>query len=167
MVELRNCGEDKEKLIAFFNSNAHMKYDKVFIKYLMDNEKIADIYFEHLFTMQVYLNMLETIAVLSLSLDWEKLKEGSENQNFLKNQKYLGMFWLFYYVQDELYQYLGNSLQQSPEKAFELVKPENVKEVDKVQLCGALELKKILLTFAMHYKEAVEDPELAKEGNGN
>lgn len=92
---------------------------------------------------------------MNLSIDWDRMNMYTTD-DFLKNAKYFGMFWMYYFRQDKIIAYLDGLCFKGWSKAFdEDVEEEQVEDAESIEILGSLELKKIVFsTILKNYLES-------------
>ena len=142
--ELADKENDKEAFERILNENSQLKADIGLFSLLIKEGELTDMYLERLSNKQLYLNLLETVLVLNLSLNWDK-HNPYDNSEFLKNDKYFTMFWLFYFERRRMREYFYNVFDKGHDKAFGLLQAETPEDVKNVELHSPLEFKKVIL----------------------
>jgi len=66
----------------------------------------------------MHLNFMETVLVMNMSIDWDKINLYG-NEEFLKDPKYFGMFWMFYFKDEKMEAYLDGLCYKGWSKAFD------------------------------------------------
>jgi len=158
LVKKMNQGISEKDEKKFFEeiieTNSQLKIDKSFFGYLMNNPTLSDIYLEFLFHKQMHLNYLETLLFLHMSIDWEKMNPFTNN-NFLKNEKYFHMFWIYYFNEDKVQKYILNVFEKNSKIAFDLIGNVETSSFEGIEEHEPLELKKLLLLGALQKHNTV------------
>lgn len=148
-IEKAFSEEKLDQVEIIFKRNAQLKSDKNFFIFLMQNPDIGDLYLEHLFKKQNYLNGLETVLMLNLSMDLSMVNQNLSN--IIKEDKYHSMFWLFCVNSDDLTTYLENVFTKGVDEANDALSDESVDNVDDISFHHGLDFQKIFWLVAIRH----------------
>jgi len=143
-IENLSIEENKEGLRELFEKNSQVKLDKEFLRYLSERDDVAELYLETLSKKQIHLNFLETVLMLNLSIDWEKMNPFI-HCSFLKTNKYFEMFWLFHFDSGKLRKYISDIFQKGETEAYRNIEECTSQDIPHLQFYDAGELKKYVM----------------------